>query len=97
MCQFKKYIVDSVKSRKRRSGRLNPKVRTPIVITDKTSLRVVLDFDDGQEEYKEVMYNDELEDSKERFSRIEHRANFPKPVLMYNFRKPFGNINYRQK
>ena len=64
MCQFKKYIVDSAKSRKRRSGWLNLKVRTPIVITDKSSLRVVFDFDNGQEEYKEVTYDDELEKTK---------------------------------
>ena len=94
---LKKKIVDAVDARKRTSGQLNPEARTPIVITDKTSLQVVFNFDNRQEEYKEVTYNDELEDDKERFSRIGYCTSLPKQVLMYKPRKPFGNINYRQK
>ena len=94
---YKDRVIDTVDARRRSNVSLNPQARTPIVITDKTTLRVVFDFDDGQEEYKEVMYDDELEDNKERFSRVGHHTNFPKQVLSYKFRKPFGDINYRQK
>ena len=63
---FKQKIIDAVDARKRTSDQIHPEVRTPIVVKDKTSLRVVFDFDNGQEEYKEVTYNDELEDDKEK-------------------------------
>ena len=51
---YKNRITDSVEARRRSSVRLNPQARTPTVITDKTTLQVVFDFEDGQEEYKEV-------------------------------------------
>ena len=99
MCQFKKNIVDSEKTtRKRKSARLDSEARTPIVTTAKTTLqRVVFDFEDGREEYKEVTYDDAVEEDKERLNQVGHRTNFPKQVLSFNFRKPFGNINYREK
>ena len=85
MCQFKKYIETSQKTRKRKrkSAGLDPQGRTPIVITDKTTLQVVFNFEDGQEEYKEVTFNDELETFNERFSRVGHPTNFTKQVLSY--------------
>ena len=83
---YKDRIIDSVEARRRSSVQLNPQARTPIVITDKTTIRLVFDFEDGQEEYKEVTYNDELEAFNERFSRVGHRTNFPKQVLSYKFR-----------
>ena len=89
---FWEKIVDVADVRKSTSDQLNPEARIPIVITDKTSLRVVFNFDNRQEEYKKVTYNDELEDDKERFSRIWYSTTFPKQVLMYKFRKLFGNI-----
>ena len=87
MCQFKKYIVDSEKTRKRKSARLDSQARTPIVTTDKTTLRVVFDFEDGRKEYKEVTYNDAVEENKERSNRVGHCTNFPKQVLSFNFRR----------
>ena len=94
---LKKYIVDSGKTRKRKSAILDSQARTPTVTTDKTTLRVVFDFEDGREEYKEVTYDDAVEEDKERSNRVGHRTNFPKQVLSFNFRKPFGKITYREK
>ena len=65
---YKDTIIDAVDTRNRRSDQLNVAVRTPIDITDKTSLRVVFNFDNRQEEYKEITYDDELEEDKDRFS-----------------------------
>ena len=65
---YKQRIIDAVDTRRKSSVQLNPQARIPIVITDKTTLRVVFDFDNGQEEYKEVTYDDELEEDKDRFS-----------------------------
>ena len=57
---YKDRITDSVEARRRSSVQLNLQARTPIVINDKTTLRVVFDFDDGQEESKKIKYDDEL-------------------------------------
>ena len=94
---YKDKIEKAVDDSPRSSVRLNPQTRTPIDITDKTTLRVVFVFDDGQEDYKEVTYNDKLEYNKETFSQVGYCTNFLKQVLSHKFRKPFGNINYRRK
>ena len=94
---YKSRIEKVVEVSTRSSVRLNPQTRTPIDYTDNTSLRVVFDFEHGQEEYKEVTYDDALEEHRDRFNRVGHCTNFSKQVLSFNFRKPFGNINYRQK
>ena len=51
---YKQKIIDAVDARTRRSVRLNPQTRTPLDYTENTALRVWFDFEDGQEEYKQV-------------------------------------------
>ena len=94
---YKDKIGKVVDESPRRSVQLNPQTRTPIAVTDDTTLRVWFDFEDGREEYKEVTYDDALEEEKERSNRVGYCTNFPKQVLSFNFRKPFGKINYREK
>ena len=61
-------IQKAVDESPRRSVRLDSQTTTPIAVTHNTALRVVFDFEDGREEYKEVTYDDEVEENKERSS-----------------------------
>ena len=75
---YKDKIEKAVDESPRRSVQLNPPTRTPIAVTNDTTLRVWFDFEDGREEYNEVTYDDALEEEKERSNRVGHHTNFPK-------------------
>ena len=81
----------------RRSVRLNSQTRTPIRDNADTALQVSFDFGDVREEHNEATYDDALEEEKERLNRVGHHTNFPKEVLSFKFRKPFGKMSYREK
>ena len=109
MCQFKKYIVDSGKTRKRKSDQLNPEATTPTNLDTINRLTAVFkDEDLGVQEENHIFPNDTptmFDDAAEEVrveaektkTRTGHRGKFPQDILDFGYKKWLYDLSFRQQ
>ena len=105
MCQLKKYILTSQKSRKRKSDRLNPEATTTTnVDTINRFTAVFEDKDAGVLEENHVFPNDTTTTNAAEEVRVEveknknqtgHRQKFPEDILKFRFMKQSCDLLFR--
>ena len=107
MCQFKKNIETSQKTRKRKSDRLNPEATTPTDLDTLNLLTAV--FEDknlGVQEENHIFPNDTttmFDDAAENVrvegeknkTRTGHRIKFPVDILKFGYNKRSCDLSFR--
>ena len=107
MCQFKKYIINFEKTRKRKSARLDPVVTTPTNLDTMNRLTAVFEDKDLRvQEENHIFPNDTttmIDDATEEVrveteknkTRTGHRQKFPEDILKFRFMKRSCDLLFR--
>ena len=109
MCQFKKNIETSQKTRKRKSDRLNPEATTPTNLDTINRLTAVFEDEDlGLQKENHIFPNDtptifdnaaeEVRvEAKKKKTRTGHCRKFPQNLLDFGYKKRSYDFSFRQQ